>query len=73
MLELEECSFKPKINKIKNVKILNDINNNKKNKQAVFDKLYKYNEKYKLAKELRAIELEKIAGQNFSNQDVYMN
>ena len=66
MLELEECSFKPKINKIKNVKILNDINNNKKNKQAVFDKLYKYNEKYKLAKELRAIELEKIAGQKIT-------
>ena len=66
MFELEECSFKPKINKIKNVKRLNGINNNKKDKQAVFDKLYKYNEKYKLAKELRAIELEKIAGQKIT-------
>ena len=66
MLELEECSFKPKINQLKNVKILDNSNNDKKHKQAVFDKLYRYNEKYKLAKELRAIELEKIAGQKIT-------
>ena len=63
MLELEECYFKPKINKIRKNKELNEINIDKKNKQEVFEKLYKYNEKYKLAKELKALELEKIAGQ----------
>ena len=63
MLELEECYFKPKINKIRKNKELNEINTDKKNKQEVFEKLYKYNEKYKLAKELKAFELEKIAGQ----------
>ena len=63
MLELEECYFKPKINKIRKNKELNEINTDKKNKQEVFEKLYKYNEKYKLAKELKALELEKIAGQ----------
>ena len=68
ILELEECFFRPKINKPKKGKELIDkISKDKnKNKQEVFEKLYKYNEKYKLAKELRAIELEKIAGQKIT-------
>ena len=68
MLELEECFFKPRINKPKKGKELSDkiSKDNNKNKQEVFEKLYKYNEKYKLAKELRAIELEKLAGQKIT-------
>ena len=69
MLELEECYFRPKINKEKPKDRFNssqnDENNNKK-RQEVFEKLYRYSEKYKLAKELRAIELEKIAGQKIT-------
>ena len=69
MLELEECYFRPKINKVKTKNRLNSSQNeghNNKKRQEVFEKLYKYNEKYKLAKELRAIELEKIAGQRIT-------
>ena len=69
MLELEECYFRPRINKYKKKKNKNpsEIQPNKNNKkQEIFEKLYKYNEKYKLAKELRAIELEKIAGQKIT-------
>ena len=69
MLELEECYFRPRINKFKKKTGLNtsqgEQNKNKK-KQEIFEKLYKYNEKYKLAKELKAIELEKIAGQKIT-------
>ena len=69
MLELEECYFRPKINKSKKQKGLNLSQNTQtknKKRQEIFEKLYKYNEKYKLAKELRAIELEKIAGQKIT-------
>ena len=65
MLELEECYFRPRINKSKKRKNknLSEIQPNKNiKKQAIFEKLYKYKEKYKLAKELRAIELEKMQG-----------
>ena len=69
MLELEECYFRPKINKLRKGKGLypsKDGQKKKKKRQEIFEKLYKYNEKYKLAKELRAIELEKIAGQKLT-------
>ena len=69
MLELEECYFRPRINKSKKWKNknLSEIQPNKNiKKQEIFEKLYKYKEKYKLAKELRAIELEKIAGQKIT-------
>lgn len=64
MLELEECCFRPRINKPKKRK--NSNNSHKNKRQEIFEKLYRYNEKYKLAKELRAIELEKIAGQKIT-------
>ena len=73
-IELEECFFRPKINKPKktsniNISLTNEknlsLNDIKKNKQinsiSRFEKLYKDNEKYKISKELKAIELEKIA------------
>ena len=81
--ELQECTFKPKINesrkKLKKVLSQNDINssliiqnnNNSKNKekrekeiQLRFEKLYKDNEKYQLAKEMKAIEYEHIMSRN---------
>ena len=69
MLELEECYFRPRINKPKQRTYINPSQSEQNKidkKQEIFEKLYKYNEKYKLAKELRAIELEKIAGQKIT-------
>ena len=76
MIELEECFFRPKINKSRkiNKKIKNENYKsnsqkdilNKKQHQQVFEKLYKYNDKYKLSKEIRTIELEKIEGKKIT-------
>ena len=76
MKELEECIFKPKINnKRKNLKNYNSLNilnstlNTKKRQEEIqlrFEKLYKDNEKYKLTKQLKAIELEHIASRRIT-------
>ena len=68
LLELEECIFKPKINNmrkyLKNYSSKNIINsslNTRKRKEEVqsrFEKLYRDNEKYKLSRQLKAIEQE---------------
>ena len=80
-MELEECFFRPKINKPKksmNISLndknlsLNDIKKNKAinanttNTNSRFEKLYRDNEKYKISKELKAIEYEKIASKNLT-------
>ena len=70
---MEECFFRPKINKPKknyNINIslnnkknlsLNDIQKNKEIKTiSRFEKLFRDNEKIKLSKELKSLELEKI-------------
>jgi hypothetical protein len=60
--EMKECTFKPKINNLKqslnNSKIINK--ENKKDIQNRFEKLYKDNEKYKLSKQIKALELDYI-------------
>ena len=68
LLELEECIFKPKINNmrkyLKNYSSKNIINssmNTQKRKEEIqsrFEKLYRDNEKYKLSRQLKAIEQE---------------
>ena len=81
--ELQECTFKPKINNLikitKRTLSQNDINssliiknnndnsNNQKREEEIqlrFEKLYKDNEKYKLSKEMKAIELEHMMSRN---------
>ena len=72
MKELEECTFKPKINKSKSHKIFRNISSNnyisslvpQKDIQSTFDKLYHDNEKYKLSKEMKTIDYEYIQGKN---------
>ena len=75
MKELEECFFRPKINKpkklLRNINSFNSFNSfqklnnlsltNKRIKESRFEKLYNDKEKYKLSKELKSIELENIA------------
>ena len=58
--ELKECTFKPKINNLKQCLNLSKLSSKGRNKeiQNRFDKLYKDNEKYKLSKQMRALELE---------------
>jgi len=68
LLELEECIFKPKINNmrkyLKNYSSKNIVNssmNTQKRKEEIqsrFEKLYRDNEKYKLSRQLKAIEQE---------------
>jgi hypothetical protein len=68
LLELEECIFKPKINNLRKYlknnsskNIINSSLNTRKRKeevQARFEKLYRDNEKYKLSRQLKAIEQE---------------
>lgn len=72
-IELEECFFRPKINKpkkiYKNFKLVQSknnsfINNKKIDKekqiQTRFEKLYKDSEKYKISKEMKAVKLDSI-------------
>lgn len=70
--ELKECTFKPKINNLKqNIsKSQNKISNEQREKelQLRFDKLYHDNQKYKLAKEMRALEIE-----HYSTKDLTFN
>ena len=69
--ELKECTFKPKINIISQKQKNNNsqIKNKSKEKEnisSIFDKLYKDEEKNKLAKELRTIDKEYNLGKTFS-------
>jgi hypothetical protein len=74
MKELEECCFRPKINKpkklLRNIYSFNSFQNlntnnlsltNKRIKESRFEKLYNDKEKYKMSKEIKSIELENIA------------
>ena len=84
-IELEECFFKPKINKVKKFNRNNSLCEsgkhsflNKKQRQkeiqARFEKLYRDNEKYKITKELKIKENEKIVGaKNTFNPNINMN
>lgn len=58
--ELEECSFKPKINNLKQSLFKEKLLKKERNKQIQnrFEKLYKDNEKYKLSKQIKALELD---------------
>ena len=68
LLELEECIFKPKINNMRKYlknnsskNIINSSMNTQKRKEEIqsrFEKLYRDNEKYKLSRQLKAIEQE---------------
>ena len=54
--ELEECTFHPKINSLKqNFNTSKKFDKDFKNR---FEQLYNYNEKYKLSKQIRALELD---------------
>ena len=57
--ELKECTFKPKINNLKQNKITPSklsYKQREKELQTRFNKLYNDNEKYKIAKQIKAIE-----------------
>ena len=69
--DLKECTFKPKINlsSPKPNKNISEMRNKSKEKESlisIFDKLYKDEEKNKLAKELRTIDREYNLGKTFS-------
>ena len=68
--ELKECTFKPKINNLKKG-MTPSIKSEKERKakiQKTFDKLYYDNVKYKLAKEMKAIEVD-----HFINKEMTFN
>ena len=58
--ELEECTFKPKINKLKRTITPSKLSPKQREKehQSRFDKLYYDNEKYQLSKQIKAIQLD---------------
>ena len=63
--ELEECTFKPKINNLK--KSINPSKSNEKIQlQKIFDKLYSDNEKYKLSKQMKSIEVDLLANKEMT-------
>ena len=64
--ELKECTFKPKINNLK--QSLNNTATKEKSKeiQNVFEKLYKDNEKYKLSKQVKALELDYLMNKDLT-------
>ena len=70
--ELKECTFKPKINNLKQSSTLsqNRISNEQREKelQLRFDKLYHDNQKYTLTKEMKALELD-----HYSTKDLTFN
>ena len=63
LLQLSECTFKPSINtannSLRNTNINSDI-------QSTFDKLYKDSEKYRMKKNLRAMEFEHIINKDLT-------
>ena len=54
--ELEECTFHPKINNLKQK--FNTTKKSDKDFKNRFEQLYNYNEKYKLSKQIKALELD---------------
>ena len=66
--ELEECTFKPKINNLKQNISTTKKSNKERNKeiQNRFEKLYKDNEKYKLSKQIKALELDYLINKNLT-------
>ena len=68
--EIRECTFKPKINNLKQSITTSKIyyQPKKEELQSRFDKLYYDNEKYKLSKEIKAIELD-----NMTNKELTFN
>ena len=58
--EMKECTFKPRINNLKQSSHTLQINKKERKKeiQNRFEKLYKDNEKYKLSKQIKALELD---------------
>ena len=66
--ELEECTFKPKINNLKQNISTAKKSNKERNKeiQNRFEKLYKDNEKYKLSKQIKALELDYLINKNLT-------
>ena len=63
---MKECTFKPKINNLK--RSLNNTANkeNSKEIQNRFEKLYKDNEKYKLSKQVKALELDYLINKDLT-------
>ena len=70
--ELKECTFKPKINNLKQNSSIsqNRLSNEQREKelQLRFDKLYHDDQKYRLTKEMKALELER-----YSTKDLTFN
>ena len=70
--ELKECTFKPKINNLKQSSSIsqNKMSNEQREKelQLRFDKLYHDDQKYRLTKEMKALELE-----HYSTKDLTFN
>ena len=66
--ELKECTFKPKINNLKQIITPSKMSYNKRKEelQKRFDKLYYDNVKYNLSKEIKAIELDHIANRDLT-------
>ena len=63
MLQLSECTFKPSINTTNNSFRNTNINSDF---QTTFDKLYKDGEKYRIKKNLRAMEYESIINKDLT-------
>ena len=63
LLQLSECTFKPSINTTNNSF---RISNNNSNKKFTFMKLYQDNEKYRIKKNLKALELEQITNRDLT-------
>ena len=70
--ELKECTFKPKINNLKQSSSIsqNKMSNEQREKelQLRFDKLYHDDQKYRLTKEMKALELD-----HYSTKDLTFN
>ena len=66
--EFKECIFKPKIINLKQNLNLTKLSNKGRNKeiQNRFEKLYKDNEKYKLSKQLKALELDYLINKDLT-------
>ena len=67
--DLKECTFKPRINASSPKPFQQNSNGKNKSKEnimSIFDKLYKDEEKIKLSKELKTIDMEYNLGKNFS-------
>ena len=63
LLQLSECTFKPTINTANNSFRISNTNSNQK---TTFIKLYQDNEKYRIKKHLKALELEQITNRDLT-------